>query len=118
MTFALSLTAYRLLPSALSRAGRARRRVCAQARFDGGPIYVGEEGFDVLGSFGRFVVQEECVLPHVHHKYRLKARNVAGLVQADPMVRDAPVGRILVADGPTDPAHLADRHKIGLPNIV
>ena len=60
-------------------AGNAR----IHAFVHGCPIDIREEGFNVLGSLGGLVVQEECVLPNVNHEQRLEARDVADLVSND-----------------------------------
>src|SRR5437588_2577338 len=89
-----------------------------QAPIDRAPIDVREERFDVLGPIRRFVIKYERVLPNVHYQHRIETGDVARLVQADPMIRQLSVGRILVTDGPANAAHLADADKISLPNIV
>src|SRR5437016_5089093 len=89
-----------------------------QAPLDRAPIDVREERFDVLGPIRRFVIKYERVLPNVHYQYRIETGDVARFVQADPMIRQLSVGRILVADGPTNAAHLADADKVSPPNIV
>src|SRR5439155_17451110 len=89
-----------------------------QAPLNGAPIDVREERFDVLGPIRRFVIKYERVLPNVHHQDRIETGNVARLVQADPMIRQLSVCRVLVTDAPTNAAHLADADKVSLPNIV
>ncbi len=100
-----------------SRRG-ARDGVDLEALLAGPPVYVGEEGLDVLGAVGRRVVADEGVLPHVHHEDGDEAADVARLVQRDPVVREPSVRRVLVADGPADAAHLADADEVGLPDVV
>ena len=43
-----------------------------------------------FGAIGRLVVEEERVLPHVHHQERHEAGDVADLVQRDPVIRELP----------------------------
>src|SRR5688500_20261955 len=58
------------------------------------------------------------MLPHVHHQYWIESGYVACFMKRDPVIGELAVGRILVADGPTDAAHLADANKICLPDVV
>src|SRR5688500_19437143 len=58
------------------------------------------------------------MLPHVHHQYWIESGYVACFMKRDPVIGESAVGRILVADGPTDAAHLADANKICLPDVV
>ena len=89
-----------------------------EALLAGRPVDVGEERLDVLRPVGRLVVEEEGVLPHVHHEHGDEARDVAHLVQSDPVVREPLVDRVLVADRPAHAAHLADADEIRLPDVV
>src|SRR5438128_12250721 len=89
-----------------------------QAPLDRAPINVREERLDVLGPIRRFVIKYDRVLPIGHHQHRIESGDVARLVQTDPMVRQLSVRRVLVTDGPTNAAHLADADKVSLPNIV
>src|SRR5688500_20335726 len=82
------------------------------------PGYVGEECLDVFRPLCRFVVEQESMLPHVHHQYWIESGYVACFMKRDPVIGESAVGRILVADGPTDAAQLADANKICLPDLV
>src|SRR2546428_9445198 len=94
------------------------RHQSMQAPLDRAPINIREERFDVLGPIRWFVIKYERMLPNVHHQHRIETGDVARLVQADPMIRQLSVRRVLVTDGPTNAPHLADADKVSLPNIV
>src|SRR5437870_607364 len=89
-----------------------------QASLDDVPINVGKESFDVLWPLRWFVIEDVCVLPNIHHQNWIKAGDVPRLVQSDPVIGQRSVHRILVTDGPTDSAHLADADELGLPNVI
>src|SRR5207253_2274795 len=91
------------------------RRVL-ETRLDGPPVDVGEERLDVLRALGRLVVEEEGVLPDVHHDEWREPGHVADLVQRDPVVRQAPIDGILIADRPPDATHLPDADEVRLPH--
>src|SRR5581483_10381477 len=90
----------------------------AQAPIDSLPINVREECLDVLRPVRRLVIENERVLPNVHHEHWVESGDVARLMQREPVIRQIAVGWILVADGPTHSAHLADAYKLGFPNVV
>src|SRR5690242_18465964 len=96
----------------------ARRFGGVESRLDRAPINVREERFDILWPLGGLVIEQEGVLPHVHHEDRREACDIVGLVQRDPVIRELPRRRVLVADGPADAAHLADADEVGLPRVV
>src|ERR1700674_5627258 len=93
-------------------------RALLQSRLNSVPVNVREEGFYILGTLCRFVVEQEGVLPHVHHEHRIETRHVARLVQRDPMIGESTISWILEADGPTNALHLTNAYKIRLPDIV
>ena len=66
----------------------------------------------------RFVVEQESMLPNVHHQHWIETRHVARLMKRNPVIGESPISGILVTDGPTNPAHLANTHKIRLPDVV
>src|SRR4029078_1884473 len=82
------------------------------------PIDIREESFDVLRSFSWFVIQQKRVLPNVHHQDWIEACDVASFMQRNPVIRNSSVRRVLIADGPTYTAHLADANEVSLPNLV
>src|SRR6266702_4353314 len=73
-----------------------------QTPLDRAPINVREERLDVLRPIRRFVIKYERMLPNVHHQHRIETGDIARLVQADPMIRQLSVCRVLVTDGPTN----------------
>src|SRR2546423_1549103 len=100
------------------RGGAPLRRPLNEAPSDGAPVDVREERLDVLRPLGGLVVEKEGVLPNVHDERGDEARDVADLVQRDPVVREPLVDWVLVADGPAHAAHLADRDEVRLPDVV
>lgn len=85
------------------------------ALFDHTPIDIREECLNIFRSFRRLVVEQEGVLPDVHHQQGLEASNIANFMQCDPVIRQPTVRRILIADSPAHPPHLADTDKVGFP---
>src|SRR5476651_659817 len=82
------------------------------------PVNIREEGFYILGPICRFVVEQEGVLPHVHHEHWIETPHVARRVQRDPMIGESTISWVLEADGPTNAPHRADAYNIRLPDIV
>src|ERR1700694_883559 len=93
-------------------------RTLLQSCLNSVPVNVREEALYILGALCRFVVEQEGVLPHVHHEHWIETRHVARLVQRDPMIGKSTISWILEADGPTNAPHLANAYKIRLPDIV
>src|SRR5207244_2391147 len=122
-TSALSATGADSSPVAVRGASRSGR--CSspplthlEPRVDDLPVDVREEGVDVLRALRRLVVEQEGVLPDVHHEDRDEARDVADLVERDPVVRQPSGPRVLEADRPSDAAHLPDPDEVRLPELV
>ena len=93
---------------------RRRDKFGSQASLYSLPVHIGEERVDVLWSVGWRVIQNECMLPNIHHENRNESRNIANLMQGDPMVRDPAGVRVLIADCPTDASHFSDPCKVEL----
>lgn len=56
------------------------KRLLEQAFFDGCPIDIAVKSLDVFGSVGRYVIEQESMLPYVHYEQRLEAGNIAFFV--------------------------------------
>jgi hypothetical protein len=54
--------------------------VSLETVFDGLPVNVGEERFDVFGSFSGLIIEQERMFPYVHHQHRLESGHVADLM--------------------------------------
>src|SRR5882724_1118051 len=102
----------RHLPSAPGVGARGREPAVERI-----PIRVGQKGLDVLGALRRRIVQEEGMLPYVHHENRDVPGDIANLVKRDPVVGQLSRVGILETDGPTDPAHLAYADERRLPDF-
>ena len=89
-----------------------------QAFLNRGPVDIRKERFNVFRAIRWRVIEQERMLPDIHHEHWIEARNVADLMLADPVVRQSIVRRILITDGPPNSAHLADSDEIRLPNCV
>src|SRR5262245_26948226 len=100
--------------SKLAAGARGGRREPVIDRF---PVRVGQEGVDVLWALRRRVVQDEGVLPDVHHEDGGEARHIANLVQRHPVVGQLARVRILIADGPAYAAHLTHADEGRLPRL-
>ena len=50
------------------------------------PSDVGEECLNIFWSLGRLVVEQESMLPHVHHQHGIKAGHVACFMKRNPMI--------------------------------
>src|SRR4051795_5796088 len=79
-----------------------------QPRTDGVPVDVREEGFDVLRSLGRLVVEQKGMLPDVHHEDRLEAGRVTVLVEGNPVVAQLTGHRVLEGNRPAHAAQSTD----------
>src|SRR5215813_3809656 len=102
----------------LTNDSRTRGAAFGQSFVTGRPVDVREEGFDVFRAVRRRVIADERVLPHVHDQNRIEARDIARLVQIDPVVRQPPADRVQITGGPTHTTHLARGHEILLPVLV
>ena len=80
------LSAYCLLPSAYLLRTRAAHAGFLQTLLNRGPVDIREEGFDVFGTLGRFVVEQIRMFPNVHYQNWIEARDISRLMQRDPVV--------------------------------
>src|SRR5260370_36648110 len=93
--------ARKILKCANTRLRRQRMRgLSVQTLLDRGPIDVREERFDIFRPIGGFVIEDERVLPHLHHQPRLKTRDVAALLPGDPGIRQPSRSRLVLRDHP------------------
>src|SRR5262249_13092298 len=99
----------------LTNDSRTRGAAFGQSFVTGRPVDVREEGFDVFRAVRRRVIADERVLPHVHDQDRIEARDIARLVQMDPVIRQPPGARVQITGGPSHATHLADGHESLLP---
>src|ERR1041385_147025 len=82
------------------------------------PVDVREKRFDVFRALRRFVIQKESVLPHVHYQDGREARDIANLVQRNPVIGQSAVSWILIANSPADATHLANADEVRSPDVV
>src|SRR5581483_12165261 len=82
------------------------------------PVHIREERLDVLSPFRGLIIENERVLPHVHDQDWNESCDVSMLMQRDPVIGDATIGGILIADGPAHPSHLPHSDKIRFPDFI
>src|SRR4030095_297189 len=71
---------------------------------DGLPVNVREECLEIHRAVRGFVIEQESMLPDVQNEHWIKPRDVADLMECDPMVRDALLHRVLIANCQAHPA--------------